>query len=94
VGVKFQIHGATHYGWIRLSADFPAKLGDLPSATITAYAYETVANKAIKAGSASQPAAPAKLPTAKSLQPSLGLLALGTDGLAIWRREEEFASRN
>jgi hypothetical protein len=88
VGTRFQINGATHYGWIRLSADFPAKLGELPSATITAYAYETVANKAIKAGSAPTANTSAISPIWKSAQPSLGTLALGADGLAIWRREE------
>jgi hypothetical protein len=92
VGVKFMIHGATHFGWIRLTADLPARLGEPPSATITAYAYETVANMPIKAGSAPQAATSPKTPMAKSVQPSLGMLALGSGGLGIWRREEEFSS--
>ncbi|MGH9493884.1 MAG: hypothetical protein ACRD3B_02705 [Candidatus Sulfotelmatobacter sp.] len=88
VGVKFLIYGATHYGWIRLSADFPARLGKQASATITAYAYETVANKPIKAGSAATAVASAGFEVMKPAQPSLGLLALGSDGAAIWRRKE------
>src|SRR5262249_14463262 len=50
VGVKFLINGAVHFGWVRLSANFVSRLD---SATITAYAYETVANKTIKAGNTS-----------------------------------------
>ncbi|MGH9493885.1 MAG: hypothetical protein ACRD3B_02710 [Candidatus Sulfotelmatobacter sp.] len=88
VGVKFLIHGATHYGWIRLSANFPASGDGQTSATITAYAYETVPNKPIKAGS--RPTASVdSVSDLKTTQPSLGMLAVGTDGLAIWRREEE-----
>jgi hypothetical protein len=92
VGVKFLIHGATHYGWIRLSADLPARLGESPSATITAYGYETVANKPIKAGSAPTAVASATLEVMKSGQPSLGMLALGADGVAIWRRKETLST--
>jgi hypothetical protein len=90
LGVKFLIHGATHYGWIRLSLDFPLTLGKKPSATITAYGYETVANKAIKAGSRPT-ASVASLSDGEMRQsrPSLGMLALGVEGLPIWRREEE-----
>ena len=47
LGVKFQINGKTHYGWARLIA----KVSGLKiSATLTGYAYETVANKTIVAG--------------------------------------------
>jgi hypothetical protein len=93
LGVKFLIHGATHYGWIRLNANFPARLGFPPSATITAYAYETAANKTISAGSSSSAVTTSK----ENMDPdqsSLGMLALGADGLAIWRREEEVLSHN
>ncbi|MGH9493886.1 MAG: hypothetical protein ACRD3B_02715 [Candidatus Sulfotelmatobacter sp.] len=92
LGVKFFINGALHYGWIRLTTSFPDKLAVSPSATITAYAYETVANKAISAGSAPSAIAE-KAESIKGVapgQPSLGMLALGADGLAIWRREEEW----
>jgi hypothetical protein len=53
------------------------------SATITAYAYETVANKPITIGSTTEMADEPKAPN-----PSLGMLAMGTDGLTLWRREE------
>ncbi len=86
VGLKFSIDGATHYGWARVRVDgFKA--------TLTGYAYETVANKKIVAGKTSGPddvslqyrSTPSQPPQALSL----GYLALGTSGLAIWRREEE-----
>jgi hypothetical protein len=90
MGVKFRVHGTTHFGWIRLSFNFPAKLGGgPPSATITGYAYETVANKTIIAGNTSTPAIEAVTQqSAKPAQPSLGMLALGADSLPLWRREE------
>ena len=50
VGVRFSIKGETHYGWIRLSVNTEIPLH--MSATITAYAYETVPNKRILAGTA------------------------------------------
>jgi hypothetical protein len=89
LGVKFLISGATHYGWIRLNANFPAKLGAVATATITAYAYETVANKAISAGASSGSAvetgADGSVPNAR---PSLGMLAMGVEALPLWRRRE------
>ncbi len=91
VGVKFLIHGVAHYGWIRMSVDFRPIRGKLPSATITAYGYETVANKPIKAGSVPTALASASFEVMKSGQPSLGMLALGADALAIWRRKETFS---
>ncbi len=54
LGVKFLISGQTHYGWIRLTViTEPRGM----SATITGYAYETIANKPIKAGQTSEAAA-------------------------------------
>jgi hypothetical protein len=56
------------------------------------YAYEDIANKPIIAGPTSGPVvAPAAAPSTfprKRLQ-TLGMLALGADGVPIWRREEE-----
>ncbi|HEY4902324.1 MAG TPA: hypothetical protein VIH89_02525 [Candidatus Sulfotelmatobacter sp.] len=91
VGVKFLVSGQTHYGWIRLTVQ-----GAL-SGYASGYAYETIADKPIIAGKTSGPnvavnAAPSELaPSAfrgKQTQ-SLGILARGVDGVAIWRREEE-----
>jgi hypothetical protein len=48
LGVKFYITGKVHYGWARLNVhvQFPRII----TATLTGYAYETVANKPIVAG--------------------------------------------
>jgi hypothetical protein len=43
LGLEFKIHGHTHYGWAQLTA------GD-GFATLTGYAYETVAGESINAG--------------------------------------------
>jgi hypothetical protein len=101
VGVRFQLKGETHYGWIRLTVTTSTDpKGPAMSAKITGYAYETVANKPIKAGTAGTAAA-AEKPTAEGQVPaniriqrgpSLGMLALGTDALPMWRREETSTS--
>ena len=86
LGVDFVVDGATHYGWIRLTTklDYYRNM----TATVTGYAYETVAGEPIKAGQlteeASVPAGSAPL-----AKPSLGVLALGSQGLELWRREEQ-----
>lgn len=91
LGVKFLIKGATHYGWIRFSFKPRFEL----AGTITEFAYETVANKKIQAGQTSDAPDAAvnsphqELPTVSS--PSLGMLALGTDGFPLWRRHEDSA---
>jgi len=48
LGFKFQITGKTHYGWARLNVT-GSGLGTIV-ATMTGYAYETIANKTIVAG--------------------------------------------
>ena len=47
LGLKFQIKGKTHYGWARLSVQVGFVYID---ATLTGYAYETIAGKSIIAG--------------------------------------------
>ncbi len=90
VGVRFQIDGQTHYGWVRLTVTTNQTHHPVISASITGYAYETVPNKAILAGTAETPAVQAQ--PSKGLQnqfgPSLGILAAGADALSLWRREE------
>lgn len=96
LGVKFKINGQTHYGWIRITVQTnPQALQETDiAATITEYGYETVANKTISAGLASDSTADqSKTITDQPGRPSLGMLALGTDGLVIWRREESLTSR-
>jgi len=81
LGVKFQIKGQTHYGWVRITVTTSA--GKKMSAEITEYGYETIANRRVLAGEASKNA---EVPAAESASPaSLGALALGADGLASWR---------
>jgi hypothetical protein len=46
LGLKFQIDGKTHYGWARLNVSGF-------TGTVTGYAYETVADKSIRAGQTS-----------------------------------------
>jgi hypothetical protein len=83
LGVRFLINGQTHYGWVRLTVT-TAPHGAM-SATITAYAYETVTNKKIFAGVQENTAA--NVPNTETGKASIGMLALGADGLAIWRKE-------
>jgi hypothetical protein len=84
IGMRFQIKGQTHYGWVRITVATTAERGcaDL-SATITAWAYETVPNKAITIGASKDSVA-----EEKGGLPALGMLALGADGVALWRRQE------
>jgi len=93
LGLKFFIKGKVHYGWARLNVQW--YLPDL-SATLTGYAYETVPGKSIITGKtkgpddrgrAEQPT-PAALTAPPPKPATLGLLAMGAPGLAIWRREE------
>ena len=91
LGVKFAIHGETHYGWIRVTLNV-AKVNGV-SGTITAYAYETVANKKIKAGCFDRNDHLEQQEEAGTdISASLGMLALGTPGLEIWRRAESSSS--
>jgi hypothetical protein len=53
LGLKFKIHGETHYGWARLSVQFVLNKGIV--AKLTGYAYETVPNKPIIAGKTKGP---------------------------------------
>jgi hypothetical protein len=50
LGLTFQIAGQSHYGWARISVKM-----DHIEGTLTGYAYETVANKAIVAGKTKGP---------------------------------------
>jgi hypothetical protein len=97
LGIRFVIKGRIHYGWARLTVT-PTKNF---VATLTGYAYETIANKPIIAGKTKGPdeiastagqSNPASR-TASTPQPhTLGLLAVGAPGLSIWRREESHAT--
>jgi hypothetical protein len=86
VGVKFKIKGATHYGWVRVKVTVSDKRYFV-SGTITEYGYETIANKPVFAGLAGKNV-PDDEASESNTGPSLGALALGTDGLALWQREK------
>jgi hypothetical protein len=51
LGVRFKIDGKTHYGWARMTVQ---ESGYQIYSTLTGYAYETIPNKAIRAGQTSQ----------------------------------------
>jgi hypothetical protein len=79
LGVRFQIGGQDHYGWVRLSMSAPN--GNI-TGTITGYAYDTVANEALRAG---LPAT--QLHEKQKTSATLGALAAGADGVPSWRQK-------
>jgi hypothetical protein len=88
LGLKFVIAGKTHFGWARVRVTAQRFVF---TATVTGYAYETIAGKPIVAGATTGPddaasSAPASRPGSE--QTTLALLASGAPGLSIWRREE------
>ena len=94
LGFEFTIQGQNHFGWARLNVT--SGPGIVRIATLTGYAYETEPNKPIRAGDTG-PVAEALVPEMQSapaavatLRPAtLGLLALGSAGLDIWRKEQD-----
>jgi len=94
LGVRFLLDGETHYGWVRLTVNTGTRRAT--TATVTAYAYETIANKPILAGTregASSVAAASQEDVKNTIGTSLGMLALGADGFQLRRREETLTSR-
>ena len=95
LGLEFVIKGKEHFGWARLSVSRAPYV-----ATLTGYAYETIPGKSIKAvqthGNAddstnenSGVGASLTSPIPDSPQAcSLGLLALGAQGVGLSRRKE------
>jgi len=85
LGLKFVVSGNTYYGWAHVSLTNPPAL--------TGYAYEDVPNQTILTGAthgADQHADVSHPPALPAPQPaSLGMLAWGAPGLAVWRRPEE-----
>lgn len=80
LGLKFEIHGQTHYGWARLSV---RRHYFHITAVLTGYAYESTPNTAITAGQTGDSAAVLQIPQASSL----GALALGDQSAAAGRRQ-------
>jgi hypothetical protein len=97
LGLKFTIQGQVHYGWARFSSVIATANGPAITARFTGYALETVANQSIYAGQTRYTPPAARLlrpPVGPSdqtptLEPaSLGVLALGSQGLNAWRKKE------
>ena len=103
LGLKFDIKGSTHYGWAHMIVTpslytFAAKL--------TGFAYETIPRKSIRAGQTKSAAdeweqadfgsdASLTSPIPDKRQPaSLGMLALGAQGVPLWRRKESALEGN
>ena len=92
LGLKFSISGQIHYGWARLNVKLDKKCNF--AVTLTGYAYETIPNKSIFTGhtkgpddiSVEEPDAALTMPTSEPA--TLGLLAMGSPGLSVWRREQ------
>lgn len=73
IGIKFVMHGDTHYGWIRLSGMQCIGRGSIQG-KVTGYAYNTVANAPIQAGQIRSGI------VSSEMHGSLGALALGALG--------------
>lgn len=92
LGLQFTIKGRKHFGWARLSVSRAPY-----TVMLTGYAYETIPNKPIIAGKTKgsdeidnsvEHLNPGALTVPPSGPVMLGLLALGSPGLSIWRHEE------
>lgn len=85
LGCKFLIDGQYHFGWARISIH----LGDM---LLTGYAYETIANKPVKAGQQTGSDEAASIPATRrgavNAGATLGSLALGSAGLVAWRKQK------
>jgi hypothetical protein len=97
LGLQFSINGKLHYGWARLNVSIS---GTTVSAKLTGYAFETIPGKPIIAGKTHGPAGVPTNTGASVTSPmntphsaSLGLLAMGSPRLSIWRREQSAGAR-
>jgi hypothetical protein len=65
--------------------------GPAVTAVLTGYAYETIPNKTIVAGQTKGPDEANRSEPATTISnpesATLGVLAMGADGLSVWRRE-------
>jgi hypothetical protein len=95
LGLKFMIKGKTHFGWARLNVSCNSTNNKI-KALLTGYAYETVPNTPIVTGKTKGPDEmsdagqlnPADVGSPAGESATLGLLAMGSPALSIWRRDE------
>ena len=90
LGLRFQVNGETHFGWARLTVSFK---GGPPAqrsweAHLTGYAFETVPGKPIQAGQTKGTKEDDGQASSTNIPLQLGALALGSNGIALWRRED------
>ncbi|HEV3275681.1 MAG TPA: hypothetical protein VG860_02600 [Terriglobia bacterium] len=105
LGLRFEINGQTHFGWARLTVQISHFV--TVKTTLSGYAYETQPDTPIIAGheTGSDEGSPieprikgesgpdaARTPTGSPRPASLGLLALGAEGLPVWRRKQPVAA--
>jgi len=88
LGLRFKISGEVHFGWAALSVKAHGH-NHVPhiEATLLGYAYETVAGQSVLAG---QTAANFDKSEGVPRFGTLGMLAVGTPALKLWRREDEW----
>jgi hypothetical protein len=90
LGLRLQLSDGIHFGWARLNVRFYA--GNFNTRTwvarITGYAYETIPGKQIKAGQITDDDASALGSDGGVQSAALGALALGSNGIALWRKSE------
>jgi hypothetical protein len=96
LGLRFFIKGKLHYGWARCTV---RTRSTGVTAIVHGFAYETIPNKPIIAGkthgeddiertASASLTSPTPTPTPTPKPAMLGLLAMGTPALSIWRRRE------
>jgi hypothetical protein len=91
LGFKFKIDGQYHFGWARVTFRTSDTSGI--QAFVSGYAYETIAEKGLLAGQTSEGGHAGNVQLDKPAlemqkTTSLGMLALGSDGLRFWRKED------
>jgi hypothetical protein len=89
LGLKFMVAGQTHFGWARLNVALTTQASW--TATLTGYAYETVANRPLLSGQThgQEVPQPVSFKPMAPLPATLGSLAQGAPGLVAWRRDED-----
>jgi hypothetical protein len=83
LGLQFAIDGQIHYGWARLTVS-TNKTTCVTKALLTGYAYETEPNTPITTGKLS---GTDEVGAVERPEATLGVLALGSVGLDVWRRD-------